>query len=112
MLSLKLDFVHSKEEFAGSVKIAIKVTEFHPLSQSSKMEQEITPKVQYFLCSTEIDKWPSNYLQGYICSYMEGVALSRIIDEVYFPMDTLQFGRGGWPSTFKSTDCMCTVPSC
>ena len=44
--------------------------------------------------------------------YMQGVALSRIIDEVYFPMDTLQFGRGGWPSTFKSTDCMRTVPSC
>ena len=43
---------------------------------------------------------------------MQGVALSRIIDEVYLPMDTLQFGREGWPSTFKSTDCMCTVPYC
>ena len=44
-----------------------------------------------------------------ICSYMEGVALSRIIDEVYFPMDTLQFGRGGWPSTFKSIQTVCAL---
>ena len=111
MLSLKLDFAHSREEFARSVKIAIKVTEFYPLSQSSKTEQEITPKVQYFCAPLKLISGPLITCRV-ICSYMEGVALSRIIDEVYFPMDTLQFGRGGWPSTFKSTDCMCTVPSC